>query len=465
MPAGLTPMEAAPAAIPMPSGLTPVGGAAAGGDSQPPAEKPGFGAGLYESTVGPVVNTVGQLYQKHADIIHRAAEDYKAGNYGHAAAGLLSIAPPLPDSPEMQTATDMVKGAVKGLNDEWTKAGQKVRAGNYMEAAGHMLASLIPVIGPAAAKAGEDIGKGNVGEGLGEATGLVGTMLAPEAGKTSGDLAERSTEFRPGSVAEKEAGTADWRPANLVHGPINRAVGSTVRDVRYGDPSKAIIKNKIITISRGGQMKATAAKLDELRPQLTRALAAAKAPVDALDIVTNVIQDASKKLNEAVISNAERDSAQADLDLLKDAVIKRNPSGKLTAAQANEVKQYVGDAVNWEKRPSPMQPVVEAAFRSAYEALKNAVNYAAPGTKDINDRFTDLLALRSSLRDAALKEAAGRGEFAGMNLTGKAEAAVGRVAPAVVVGAQKVASAVKPAVSAVRPAVVAGTAAQQNNNQ
>src|SRR5262245_48340384 len=53
-------------------------------------------------------------------------------------------------------------------------------AGRYSEAAGHLGATLLPVLGPAAARAGEQIGSGDIAGGLGSSVGLVASTQAPK---------------------------------------------------------------------------------------------------------------------------------------------------------------------------------------------------------------------------------------------------------------------------------------------
>ena len=53
--------------------------------------------------------------------------------------------------------------------------------GRVSEAIGHGAASLMPVIGPAAARAGETIGSGQTAEGIGQALALLGTLGLPKA--------------------------------------------------------------------------------------------------------------------------------------------------------------------------------------------------------------------------------------------------------------------------------------------
>jgi hypothetical protein len=162
----------------------------------------GFLHGLYQSTVEPVVDlakkeyhaTVDPIlhpidsYKRHADTQEQAKQQISAGKYSDAAHTLLSSLEQ--DSP--------VIGVIHGLINAHLEQGKKTydsaksalasfQKGNYAEAQrylteaeGHGLATIVPIVGPAAADAGEDIGSGKTGQGLGKATGIIGSILAPE---------------------------------------------------------------------------------------------------------------------------------------------------------------------------------------------------------------------------------------------------------------------------------------------
>jgi hypothetical protein len=72
----------------------------------------------------------------------------------------------------------LVLGAIKDAHlGQASQAVDNFRQGRYAEAAGHGLASVLPVVGPAAAAAGEQIASGDIAGGLGAGVGL----LAPSA--------------------------------------------------------------------------------------------------------------------------------------------------------------------------------------------------------------------------------------------------------------------------------------------
>lgn len=74
---------------------------------------------------------------------------------------------------------DTASAAVGQMGDQWNKAGDAMRAGNYSEMVGHGLAGTIPLIGPAAASAGEQIASGDVAGGFGSGAGLLAPTVAP----------------------------------------------------------------------------------------------------------------------------------------------------------------------------------------------------------------------------------------------------------------------------------------------
>lgn len=83
-----------------------------------------------------------------------------------------------------QALAPLIRAAGAGAASEAKKtvaAGRRKDAGAYV---GHALATVLPLIGPAAAQAGEDIGSGDterIERGGGNALGLVGGMLVPGA--------------------------------------------------------------------------------------------------------------------------------------------------------------------------------------------------------------------------------------------------------------------------------------------
>jgi len=73
---------------------------------------------------------------------------------------------------------DAVKNLIEAHSAQLDKAKEAFGQGRYSEAAGHLAASALPVVGPAAANAGERIAAGDVAGGLGEGAALVAPIAA-----------------------------------------------------------------------------------------------------------------------------------------------------------------------------------------------------------------------------------------------------------------------------------------------
>ncbi len=96
--------------------------------------------------------------------------------------GLWSAAPipqALGGSGVVQGPENAAKGLWQAHEQQYEQAKDLAKQGRYTEAAGHAVATLLPILGPAAANTGEQIASGDVAGGVGSAAGL----LAPFAAK------------------------------------------------------------------------------------------------------------------------------------------------------------------------------------------------------------------------------------------------------------------------------------------
>ncbi len=217
-----------------------------------------------------------------------------------------------------------------------------------------------------------------------------------------------------------------------------------------------------------GRLVQVNGKLGQLGGQLRAALQSAKGTIDLDSVLDPII----KKYKEKIRLSAEGDEIKAqaykDLDVLRKTAAEHSPSGQATAAEANNVKQAIGDAVNWEKRPAatPMHDLTINAYREAYGQLKDSVNgMIGKDGAELNRRVSNLMAARNSLKELANQQKAGRAT--GIDVTkptASIKDAVGHVAPAAIRGAQNLAGAAVPTVTeATRVGALAeGNASQQD---
>jgi hypothetical protein len=207
----------------------------------PPVDK-GYLSGLWDSTVGGLTTFGKQMYDYYANKAQTGPS--KAGILTDAVAGpatLLVDAAKDPNHPIHQAVKAMIQSHVQTAQKAWASQKQAyatvkqaidaARRGDYnsadslatqadmlqTDAMGHGLATIIPVLGPAAAKVGEDFGAGRTGYAAGEATGLIGSVVAPELARTGvskvlGKVAPRTTEIAGEAIpvrASQESGLAN----------------------------------------------------------------------------------------------------------------------------------------------------------------------------------------------------------------------------------------------------------------
>jgi len=196
--------------------------------------------------------------------------------------------------------------------------------------------------------------------------------------------------------------------ANLAQGPINRSMGAAPRDVRYGDPAAGLINNNIAAPTNFGRLQAVNQVLDDISPKVDAALAANPKTIPVDDIINDSIKDASDAIHKSKMTPMEKRTANRQLEALRE----EEEKGDYSLVESNDIKQRIGDAVNWEKRPAPMATPVEDAYRSAYGQIRKAIDKAAPDVAGMNLNRTNLIAAQHALQDSLLREKIGQGPLA-----------------------------------------------------
>lgn len=281
-------------------------------------------------------------------------------------------------------------------------------------------------------------------EKIGRGTGKVIASLGQLAmGMDDGPVARsasKATEYAPRTVEGGEV-TGPVRPANVFQGPINRSVGALARDVRFGDPSKALVEEGIGWPGTKGRLAQVNAKLAQIGPQLQQALSNAKGAINLDDVLDPILKKYKDKIRLSNESPATKQAAYDDLNTLRNTAHEHAPSGNASAAEANTFKQAIGDSVNWEKRPTPMHDTVVDAYREAYGAVRDQVNdLVGDKAADLNRRISNLRAAQSALREMYVQQKAGR--TPGIDIThpfNAAKSLAGNVAPFGITTAQKAA--------------------------
>lgn len=244
-------------------------------------------------------------------------------------------------------------------------------------------------------------------------------------------------------------------------GLVNESVMATAKDVTYGNPAKALLDEGIATPrtgdiekfkdairsgatlqgaseAAGGRIAAISDKINELGPKLRTVLSKSTQRIPATT-VTDTIDAGIKAIKaDRGVTAEEATAAIHELEAMRDAALKIPAAPGATAKawaplEANALKQEIGQSVNWSGRERVGQ-LVEPVKKKVYGSLKDAVNAAAPGSAELNERLTNLHAAQEDVNKLAGFEEVGRGRSSGgvigPSWMGRVEALAGRYIPA-----------------------------------
>jgi hypothetical protein len=184
-------------------------------------EHPGGGIGGFLSGLWGSVNplpAIQSFAEMTAEEFNKAKAAASRGDYAGAVLHAINAAP-------ITGAGRVAVNLGKAQWDQVVKAREAFTSGRVSEGAGHALAAITPIVGPAAAGAGEKIGQGQIAEGLGEAAGLVGGIVAPAAVARARGVTVRSPFANPNAV---EADAVAFGQARGVPVDAGTATGNQV---------------------------------------------------------------------------------------------------------------------------------------------------------------------------------------------------------------------------------------------
>ena len=161
---------------------------------------------------------------------------------------------------------DTVKALIDAHAAQLDKAKSAYTDGRYSEAVGHLAASALPIVGPAAANAGERIGSGDVAGGLGEGAGLVGAVEGPRLVKGAATGVNTvATKIAESPGAQNAIGATGGAIAGgtMGHPYIGMAIGS-----KYGGPMVKSLAEGVQSVTGGAPVVAPLSDLDLARQQV-----------------------------------------------------------------------------------------------------------------------------------------------------------------------------------------------------
>lgn len=272
-------------------------------------------------------------------------------------------------------------------------------------------------------------------------------------------------------------------------GMVNASLGASARDVYYGNPAKALLNEGIKTpitgdielykealragaqpsdalVAAGGRVGAVSKQINELMPRLNAALGNAKGTIPVAQVIDKPLNDAAMSIiTNRAMTAAEQDAAINQIGALQQALKEGLPKN-ISPLEANQIKQLIGDRVNWTGNAA-VGDEVKPAYKAVYGALKNAVNRAVPQSAGLNERLSDLLAAQGDLKKLMGLEEVGYGKGAmGSAVTGIArrlEAVAGRAIPGIA-GLGRLGQQVLPSAIAAAPKPLPTPALLRGNN-
>jgi hypothetical protein len=269
------------------------------------------------------------------------------------------------------------------------KAAEAAREGRYSEMVGHGAATVLPVIGPAAAAAGEQIGRGDVAGGLGAGVGLVGSVLAPAAitkvAKAVPILPRIGRNVPPAVAEAVQFGLREGVPVDVATATGNRFVRGAQR-LTEESLGGSVIAEK----ARGAQGAALQATGERLAARTS------PLPVAA--------EQAGQAVRDAVTARAAAYDAAADAGYSKLRAIEAQHGIAVDLAPTQAALRPIYDAL---KREAELVPLMGDKAR-ALTALDRLMR--APDMAPLSIADSALGELKSLARvDQAFRRTAGQG--------------------------------------------------------
>jgi hypothetical protein len=186
---------------------------------------------------------------------------------------------------------------------------------------------------------------------------------------------------------------------------MNRLLKPAAADLKFGkDPARAMLEEGIVGDDLRGLGDKVYDKLHEIGAQIDQQ---AKLPVNKNKIID--VSSSLKPIDEALLEarkNGEPELYKKLLSLRREVTYEWKPfkdaKGEVTLRpvrlrnlrmspeDALNFKRMVGDKVRWTGN-DPFQDVVNEAAGSVYGSVKDLLNTAIPGLKDLNTRYSNLV--------------------------------------------------------------------------
>jgi len=284
-------------------------------------------------------------------------------------------------------------------------------------------------------------------------------------------------------------------------GLINTSVGAQAREIQTGNPAIAMVSKPIKNITTGdypnfragynkalaqgltldqateaaaegagGRLGAAQKEVDRMQPLLDQMVNPVANPPAyrprAVDVIDRPIDAAIQQIDtNTALPRATKNAYIKQLEQLRQSQYSGLAPGQthLSGADILRLRRDVGGRLNFfAKQPTPIDQPITDAYRALYGNQTGTLHRMIPGSAKLDEELNNMISLRDTLKETAIREEAGRGPgplraTVGSNLFGRMEAAGGKVLPAI--GLARTKPAVGTAVRAV-PAGIVGLSIQ-----
>lgn len=229
---------------------------------------------------------------------------------------------------------------------------------------------------------------------LGASDGLVTTVKQGEFNKESIDSAIIGMAFPvvgKGLNATKNAVLPSGKEAGGK--VINSLIKPLLKDFSYGkNPGQAVAEAGIVA----NNLDDLAVKIRQVRQNTGQEVSELYKKSDAVFDVSDALSPLDNAITEAQKAPKTNAAILKRLQNLKDDLLRVGEDGEatrsltgLSADATFELKKDVGDLTRWTGNASDDE-IVNKALKQTYGALKNQLDSAVPGAKELNEKYANL---------------------------------------------------------------------------
>ena len=235
----------------------------------------------------------------------------------------------------------------------------------------------------------------------------------------------REKALKPSAPASKPSSPSDAVgsvAAKVKRETVEQSLKEPVRDLTYGDGTKALVDETIWNMApgdleaynaavrqgktaaeaahaAGGQLAIVHRKIGEYTLKIEAVLSKSRAVISVDDAIDKPLERAMLEIiGNSAISDTEKDNAIDHLGAFQEQ-LNRGLNREMTPLQAHRIARFVGNGANW-GATSSLSEELKPAYRAVYTSVRNGVRAAVPQAHDLDGRLANLYAAKSDLENA-----------------------------------------------------------------